>query len=152
MGSLIITTFSRSKNRQGSFHTPQEFYQVLPGDSFRTTCYYKDGSKFGPGSEDEMCIAFIWYYPARELFGMPWICPHGVPDFGSGCSTELEFGDLDSVDDLGRSFGVSSGKCVATTTADGSTSGKCLIIFVRARAEIHRTSPLTLFASCARTD
>ena len=138
-------TLSLSKNRQGSFQTPQEFYQVLPGDSFRTTCYYKDGTKFGLGSEDEMCIAFIWYYPARELFGMPWICPHGIPDYGSGCSTELEFGDLESVDDLGRSFGVSSGECVATPTADSSTSGKCLPIFVRARDEIHRTSSLSLF-------
>ncbi|KAL3782149.1 hypothetical protein ACHAW5_010250 [Stephanodiscus triporus] len=108
-------------DQQGSFQTPQEAYQLLPGDSFRTTCYYKDGSKFGIGSEDEMCIAFIWYYPARSLLGMPWICPHGIPDYGTGCSTELEFVDLDSDDDLGRSFGVSSGECAAKPTVDTST-------------------------------
>jgi hypothetical protein len=101
--------------------TPQESYQVLPGDSFRTTCYYKDGVKFGIGSDDEMCIAFILYYPARDLLSMPWICPHGVPDYGSGCVTELQQGDLDSVDELGRSFGASSGECVATTDTVSST-------------------------------
>ena len=98
-------TCSLSNYHQGGFLTPQETYKVLPGDSFRTTCYYKDGSKFGLGSEDEMCITFIIYYPAQDLLGMPWMCPYGAPDDGSGCSAELEYFHLNSVDDLGRSVG-----------------------------------------------
>jgi hypothetical protein len=102
---------------KGGFLTPQESYQIFPGDSFKTTCYYEDGGKFGRGSDDEMCIAFIMYYPARDLLGMPWICPYGVPDYGSGCATELEQGDLGSAEELGRSFGASPGACVATTSS-----------------------------------
>ena len=109
-------------NVKGAFLTPQESYQVFPGDSFKTNCYYKDGSKFGAGSDDEMCIAFIMYYPARDLLGMPWICPHGAPDYGSGCATELEQGDLGSADELGRSFGASPGTCVATSDTVSSAA------------------------------
>ncbi len=120
VSSLIFLSFAK-----GAFRTPQKSYQVLPGDSFRTTCYYKDGVKFGIGAEDEMCIAFILYYPARDLLGVPWICPHGAPDDGSGCATELQQGDLDSVDELGRIFGASSGVCLALTSStagSGSTT------------------------------
>lgn len=41
---------------------------VEPGDSFHTTCVYDTGDredvKFGSGSDDEMCINFVLYYPA----------------------------------------------------------------------------------------
>ena len=76
-----------------------------------------------------MCITFIIYYPAQDLLGMPWMCPYGAPDDGSGCSSELKYGDLDSVGDLGR-FGASSVESVATSTTDSSASGKCPILFV----------------------
>jgi len=39
---------------------------VQPGTGFRTTCMYQndDASRiFGLGSEDEMCINFVYYYP-----------------------------------------------------------------------------------------
>jgi hypothetical protein len=62
--------------------------------------YFKDGSQFGIGAKEEMCIAFIIYSPACDLLGVPWICPHGAPDDGLGCATELEQGDLVSVDEL----------------------------------------------------
>ena len=106
---------------KGGFLTPQESYQIFPGDSFKTTCYYEDGGKFGRGSDDEMCIAFIMYYPAREYFSVPWICPFnsGLPEFGIPCDAEVEEGDLGSAEELGRSFGASPGACVATT---GSTA------------------------------
>jgi hypothetical protein len=43
----------------------QEPFQVLPGDSFNTVCYYRgqDGEEFGMPTRDEMCIAFIFYFP-----------------------------------------------------------------------------------------
>lgn len=43
---------------------------VSPGDSFSTTCMYDTKSKsdvvMGLGSEQEMCINFLLYYPANE--------------------------------------------------------------------------------------
>ncbi len=73
-----------------------------------------------------MCMTFITYYPAKDLLGMPWICPYGASDDRSGCSAELKLSHLNSVDDLGRSFGASSSECNATPSDNISTSGKCL--------------------------
>mmetsp|Transcript_2003 Transcript_2003/g.4945 ORF Transcript_2003/g.4945 Transcript_2003/m.4945 type:complete len:542 (+) Transcript_2003:262-1887(+) len=53
--------------QQGVHHVAQESYKVMPGDSFRTACYYKDGTTFGLASQEEMCIAYIMYYPAKAL-------------------------------------------------------------------------------------
>jgi hypothetical protein len=44
-------------DQQGAHRVQQDSYQIKPGDSFKTSCYYRDGSKFGLGSDDEMCIA-----------------------------------------------------------------------------------------------
>lgn len=43
-------------NQQGNIQQKQ--YQILPGDSFRTVCYYKSGDEqvWGIGSRDEMCM------------------------------------------------------------------------------------------------
>jgi hypothetical protein len=104
-------------DQQGAYMAPQGAYKVLPGDSFRTTCYYENGSQFGMGSQDEMCVAFLLYYPVQEVLGTPWQCAYRagiVPDYGSGCSTELEYGDLDGPDGLGRNYG-SPGECTAPT-------------------------------------
>mmetsp|Transcript_27190 Transcript_27190/g.58257 ORF Transcript_27190/g.58257 Transcript_27190/m.58257 type:complete len:624 (-) Transcript_27190:387-2258(-) len=110
--------------QQGGHRVSQDSYEVLPGDSFRTTCYYKDGVAFGLASKEEMCIAFIMYYPAkRSAYGQPWICPHEPgADFGTGCEGELEYVDLNGVDDLGREFGDSSGECAATPSTNTSTT------------------------------
>jgi hypothetical protein len=108
-----------SFDQQGAYMAPQGTYKVLPGDSFRTTCYHENGSRFGLGSQDEMCIAFLLYYPAKEVLGTPWQCASWagvVPDYGSGCSTELEYSDLDGPDGLGRKYG-SPCECSASTDA-----------------------------------
>eukprot|EP00579_Thalassiosira_antarctica_P022723 CAMPEP_0201989938 /NCGR_PEP_ID=MMETSP0904-20121228/93111_1 /ASSEMBLY_ACC=CAM_ASM_000553 /TAXON_ID=420261 /ORGANISM="Thalassiosira antarctica, Strain CCMP982" /LENGTH=880 /DNA_ID=CAMNT_0048544185 /DNA_START=21 /DNA_END=2663 /DNA_ORIENTATION=- len=95
--------------QQGGFHVPQQPYEVLPGDGFRTTCYYRDGDKFGLDSDEEMCIAFVMYYPAKEFAGNPWMCPYGIGALERiGCEQELEFSDVASDDNLGRSFGTSN--------------------------------------------
>mmetsp|Transcript_27187 Transcript_27187/g.58251 ORF Transcript_27187/g.58251 Transcript_27187/m.58251 type:complete len:111 (-) Transcript_27187:176-508(-) len=62
-----------------------------------------------------MCIAFTLYYPAKQSSqGESWICPHQpVMDLGTGCAGELEYTDLNGVDDLGRIFGESSGECAS---------------------------------------
>ena len=110
-------------DEQGAFYDSQDPYEVLPGDSFRTTCYYKDGKKFGLSSSEEMCMAFLLYYPAKETsFGQPWQCLHQPwDDFGTGCATELESTELNSVRELGRIFGEPSTQCDAEpldTSAD----------------------------------
>lgn len=93
----------------------------MPGDSFRTTCYYEDGSAFGLASAEEMCITFMLYYPVKTVSpGFTWNCYHGF-DVGTGCETQLEQADLDGVDDLERIFGTSSGECAAASSV-GSTS------------------------------
>ncbi|KAL7426091.1 hypothetical protein ACHAXH_000230, partial [Discostella pseudostelligera] len=39
--------------QQGAFAVPQEPYSLLPGDTVRTTCNYKDGTAWGLGSAEE---------------------------------------------------------------------------------------------------
>merc|ERR1719197_2122898 len=50
--------------------TLNEPFQIKPGDELTTRCYYdnKKGTnvKFGLGSDEEMCIDFIFYYPYLE--------------------------------------------------------------------------------------
>jgi hypothetical protein len=99
-------------DQQGSFRVQQEPYEVSPGDSFRTSCYYRDGAKFGISSQEEMCIAYVMYYPAKSYFETPWLCPYGmgVPV----CSPELTNRDLQNDEELDRSFGVSGSVCPGT--------------------------------------
>jgi len=112
--------------QQGAYHHPQNSYEVLPGDSFKVTCSYKDGTAFGLSSSEEMCISFFYYYPAKTLMGdIPWTCPFQPfwTEFGVDttltCATELEHTELNDINELGRSFGESSSN---QCTADSSTS------------------------------
>jgi hypothetical protein len=45
-------------DQQGSYRVPMTPYEVKPGDTFRTSCYYRDGTEFGHGSREEMCGRF----------------------------------------------------------------------------------------------
>lgn len=87
----------------GGFQPQQEDYQLQAGDKFRTTCYYKDGSSFGLGSQEEMCIGFLLYYPAKKYAGFPFICPYPgrFP-----CAEEYVSTDLNDYEELGRTFGI----------------------------------------------
>lgn len=42
-------------DQQGSYRVPMQPYEVKPGDTFRTSCYYRDGNQFGTSSQEEMC-------------------------------------------------------------------------------------------------
>ena len=66
--------------QQGSQPVQQEPFEVLPGDAFRTVCQYetKDGVIFGKGSEDEMCMNFLMYYPRQKALDFPWICAYNI--------------------------------------------------------------------------
>jgi hypothetical protein len=92
---------------QGGYVVQQEPFEIMPGDAFRTTCYYKDGTKFGMGSDDEMCIAFLLYYPVQKLefgeYSFPWGCFYGVPL--PVCSQVRTNSTLSGDEELGRYFG-----------------------------------------------
>ena len=94
----------------GGFQPQQDAYQLKAGDKFRTTCYYKDGSVFKEGSQDEMCIAFLLYYPARKFAGFPFVCPYPgrFP-----CAEEYVATDLNGYEDLGRVFGTSGNELLS---------------------------------------
>jgi hypothetical protein len=113
--------------QQGIFRVPQPDFQILPGDSFRTTCYYRDGAKFGLSSQEEMCIAYMLYYPAKQLdfgeFGaFPWFCTHGIEELPV-CKEEIEVFSLTSEEGLGRMFGSAPTNCSATVGGGGEEGG-----------------------------
>jgi hypothetical protein len=103
-------------DQQGSFKVQQDSYQIMPGDSFKTSCYYRNGYKFGLSSEEEMCIAYVLYYPAREIGGFNWACPYaGGTNMIPSCEQEVTYaGTLKSENDLGRTFGISGSECNRT--------------------------------------
>ena len=77
--------------QQGGYHVPQDSFELLPGDSFRTTCYYRDGDRFGLDSDEEMCITYVMYYPVLELQDYTWVCPYTDSELitSVGCAQEL---------------------------------------------------------------
>jgi hypothetical protein len=100
--------------QNGNAIVQQNPYTVLPGDGFRTSCYYNgDGRKFGLGSDEEMCMAFVYYYPRSMIvikeidFEFPWTCGYalGYPP----CETSYEGQLLKGVEDFLHEFGVPSG-------------------------------------------
>jgi hypothetical protein len=106
-------------DQQGSFRVQQEPFEVSPGDSFRTSCYYRDGASFGLSSQEEMCIAFVMYYPAKTALDNYWLCPYGLPV--PVCSQELTTRDLQNDEELDRSFGTSGSTCPVPSPEDPPT-------------------------------
>lgn len=103
-------------DQQGSFQVQQGPYQVEPGDSFRTTCYYRDGNKFGLSSQEEMCIAFLLYYPVKKISGIEWICGVGVGNTGIDiCEEAVSRKDSLKVKELGREFGNDNSQCPSSS-------------------------------------
>lgn len=93
-------------DQQGSFQVQQSEFKVQPGDSFRTTCYYRDGTEFGSSSQEEMCIAFLMYYPVKQFSGYPWVCAFDIPI--PICEEELSIKNFLDLDELERVFGSAS--------------------------------------------
>ncbi|CAJ1960438.1 unnamed protein product [Cylindrotheca closterium] len=104
-------------DQQGAFLVQQEPYEVKPGDAFRTSCYYRDGAEFGLSSQEEMCIAYVLYYPAQEAGGFPWMCPYGI-GFPI-CDQQLVPSDLqNNIQALNRVFGTPSDTCAGGGSVD----------------------------------
>ena len=114
-------------DQNGNAAVQQEPYEVLPGDSFRVSCYYRgtDKTTFGLGSRDEMCIAFLYYYPRKSLqisaddgsgenvFKLPWMCAYGLDEFLPQCAPSYDATPLEDASWLNREFG--EPQCKPTT-------------------------------------
>ena len=102
-------------DQQSTQMVVQEPFQILPGDSFQTTCFFRNQDdknlEFGPSSSDEMCIALLYYYPRKQMSSgsFSWYCGYGFEqrDCNSTWTTEV----LADSSGLNRTFGQPSTKC-----------------------------------------
>jgi dopamine beta-monooxygenase len=100
----------------GGYRVPQKPFQVKPGDSFDVICYYNEGTfcdnrTFGLGSNEEMCIVALWYYPRLPDFA--GICGAEIDELAPGCSGNYTYTKLEDASEIGRTFGTTSNVCVA---------------------------------------
>jgi len=112
--------------QSGSIGVQQETFQILPGDSFRSTCYYdspNDGHKFGLSSQEEMCLTSLAYYPRQKLLGrFSLVCAYDfvLPQCKANYSSSL----LASTADLKRKFGLPAKEgtvCLPESVEDAPT-------------------------------
>ena len=110
----------------------QDPFVVQPGDSFRTSCYFnaKSDTVFGLSSSEEMCMAFLYYYPrstiqvpisafvegAEGSLDMPWMC--GLDTGFDACESEHTKESLTALEELDRAFGVPTDECISTDPAE----------------------------------
>ena len=90
-------------------------------------CFYNNqqtSRTFGLGSDQEMCMAFLLYYPRKSFelsadLRLPWVCGIGFADFGfEACDTQWTTQVLESPASLNRTFGsnaTSTDTCQAET-------------------------------------
>jgi Copper type II ascorbate-dependent monooxygenase, C-terminal domain/DOMON domain len=115
-------------DQSGIHGVRQQSYQVLPGDSFRTQCFYSssDDTVFGIASTDEMCEGFFLYYPAKRVIEeYPWGCVYDVPV--KVCNASLSYSLLPLNSSSFRAFGTNeagSGQCSAKLTDADSANAK----------------------------
>jgi hypothetical protein len=123
VASVEVWDFSQN----GAIPVIQAPYQVLPGDSFRTSCYYRDEGKtvFGLSSRQEMCIAILYYYPRKSLtiqgYDLPFQCAMGYEEFFPQCAEVYEPVGLKVYSELNRKFGELMPQC-ETSPADQPTT------------------------------
>ena len=86
-GSVEFYDFDQA----GIYSVIQDSFTMQRGDSFRTTCYYNsnqgDSLKFGLASDDEMCMAFLLYYP-KQSFPAFYCGPNHFT--GEACTADYE--------------------------------------------------------------
>lgn len=109
---------------QGGLAVVQKPFDLQPGDSFRTTCTYDadPGERWGLASAEEMCIAYLFYYPRQvvpieddagavvALF-QP-LCGFAFDSFLPGCGADYTVTpDFTSLEQIDRDFGSPNGVC-----------------------------------------
>ncbi|KAJ9462717.1 Tyramine beta-hydroxylase [Diplonema papillatum] len=135
-GVMMNTTFYSSSgadiNRKAeyyNFHTQQnmlfEPFVFQAGDSIGTTCSYKDEDEleFGLGSDQEMCLHFVYYYPRVAGFAGSY-CGYG--SFFCGDKGVVRHGDVE-LEELGREYGPT---CPAPMTPPPEFLPACPVIKV----------------------
>jgi DOMON domain/Copper type II ascorbate-dependent monooxygenase, N-terminal domain/Copper type II ascorbate-dependent monooxygenase, C-terminal domain len=113
--------------QQGNLVVQQPPFEIQPGDAFRTVCNYntKHNETWGLGSNNEMCLAILYYYPRRLIasdYGdIPLMCGLGLDEALPGCGATHEV-TPDFVDSrqLGRVFGTMSDACGSSAPSDSS--------------------------------
>lgn len=108
----------------GEHMARQDSFEVLPGDSFRTSCYFetdRDDLIFGSGSDDEMCsVSFVYYNEARLLSGLyPWVCIYDIPLL-SACNASVTHTKQIDLAEM-RSFGKAPDQCIAEKTSSAAS-------------------------------
>ena len=115
-----IDYYLEAYDQSGSQVVQQEPFQVLPGDTFRTVCTYSSstpGQTFGLSTQEEMCIAFLLYYPAKTVLGQfAWTCAANVP-FPT-CEEEYSSRELTEV--ANRTFGTPNLAGMCPSDADNT--------------------------------
>jgi len=83
-------------------------FQLKRGDKLKTICYYEADSdtRFGLGSDDEMCMAFILYFPKQDFLSY---CGVGFGHYDRACRSVHEGPvSLNDEEEFGRVFGSTS--------------------------------------------
>lgn len=111
---------------QGTHAIQQEPYQIQPGDSFNTACFYRnsdDGRQFGLASGDEMCMTFLLYFPRKEVApGFQWMCGVGFSEMGlEACESTWDSAVLQDDESMNRVFGTPSTECKADTVTSSAS-------------------------------
>ena len=111
--------------QQGDLAVVQAPFQLNPGDSFRTVCNYNSPNDviWGLASEEEMCIAFLYYYPRTVSdMGIAISCGLGFNDFLPGCEVtyNVTTSQIRSLDEV-RTFGGAPSSS-ATCPNDGNNA------------------------------
>jgi Copper type II ascorbate-dependent monooxygenase, C-terminal domain/Copper type II ascorbate-dependent monooxygenase, N-terminal domain len=96
--------------QQGGIMIQQDPYPLLPGDGFRLTCSYDAdvGAQWGANSHDEMCIAYLFYYPRQTtnvgIFQVQPTCAVNIGGVLPGC--EAEHSVTPNYNHFDRTFGI----------------------------------------------
>ncbi|KAL3915379.1 MAG: hypothetical protein SGILL_005685 [Bacillariaceae sp.] len=115
--------------QNGNAVVQQDSFTVMPGDSFRTSCYYEDqqGDRtFGLASAEEMCMAFLYYHPRVSLnlgeFSTSWFCGYGIPI--PQCEATYEKRVIESKEELNRQYAVKNSACaIVDSVSEEDDSG-----------------------------
>jgi len=115
--------------------------EISAGDSFITRCVFKpkQGAVFGTGSDEEMCIDFMMYYPANDRIQSEFEGACGIEKRNTElaqnlAATGFELHKIAGIEEvaLNRRFAQPAGDCAASlpdggTTASASKQMSCLV-------------------------
>lgn len=132
-GSIDFWEFEQN----GNAAVQQDPFVVQPGDSFRTSCYFNanEDTVFGLSSQEEMCMAFLYYYPrvtvpvpmsdfvesAEGTIDFPWMCGYEIG--ASVCETTYKSDSLSDEQELERAFGSKADQCSDSSSSSDDESG-----------------------------